>query len=72
MIISSDLMTEREAAEYLLIRRATLAVWRRRGVGLPYMRLPSVGTGERSEIRYRRSDLEGSVSSALRGVSSEG
>ena len=59
-------MTELEAAEYLLVQRSTLAAWRRRGVGPPYFRLPSVGTGERSEIRYRRPDVDAFVSAAIR------
>ncbi len=66
MNVPTQFMTELEAAEYLLVKRSTLAAWRRRSVGPPYFRLPSVGTGERSEIRYRRLDIDSFVSVAIR------
>ena len=37
-----ELLTEREAAGYLAIERETLAAWRRRGLGPPFLRLPSL------------------------------
>jgi hypothetical protein len=51
--VQTQFMTELEAAEYLLVKRSTLAALRRRGVGPPYFQLPSVGTGERSAKDFR-------------------
>jgi Helix-turn-helix domain len=58
------LLTEFQAAEALAVERATLANWRRRGLGPKYLRLPSLGHGA---VRYRRTDLENFIAVAIAG-----
>ena len=57
------LLTEFQAAEALAVERTTLASWRRRGLGPPFLRLPSLGHGA---VRYRRADLENFIAAAIR------
>lgn len=47
----NDLMSDKEAAEYLRITSRTLRLWRAVR-GLPFIKITS------KEIRYRRSDLD--------------
>ena len=63
-----ELLTEREAAGYLAIERETLAAWRRRGLGPPFLRLPSLGNGDLGAVRYRRPDLDRFVTASMQGV----
>jgi len=49
--VDSDLLTPQQAADYLQLHPVTLARWRSRGTGLPYI---FVG----DQIRYRRVDIE--------------
>jgi hypothetical protein len=60
-----ELLTEREAAGYLAIERETLAALRRRGLGPPFLRLPSLGDADLGAIRYRRPDIETFVAGAM-------
>lgn len=51
-VSTPDLLTERQAAEYLNVSAGTLSVWRcTKRYPLPYVRCGR-------SIRYRRSDLE--------------
>lgn len=45
-----DLLTEKEAAEFLTISVSTLQQWRWKGVELPYLKIGSA-------VRYRRQDI---------------
>ncbi len=51
----SPLLTSSQAAAELGLRPQTLRVWRCRGVGPRFVRL---GTGPRSPVAYRLSELE--------------
>ncbi len=49
---SRDLVSEKEAAQFIDVKEGTLAVWRSTGrYGLPFVKVGS-------KVRYRRSDLE--------------
>ena len=51
-VVSSDLLTRAQAAEYLGIAVQTLAVWACRGrYGLPFVRIGR-------SVRYRKRDLD--------------
>ncbi len=60
-----DLLTEAEAAQLLAIGKLTLAEWRRKGLAPPHLLLPSLGTGAVRAVRYRRTDVESFISTAL-------
>jgi Helix-turn-helix domain len=64
-IPARDLLTEAEAAQILAIEKLTLAAWRRRGLGPPHLRLPSLGVSVARAIRYRRTDIETFISTAV-------
>ena len=49
-----SLLTPREAAEHLRVTEATLAGWRSRGGGPPFIKMTS---GRKGPVRYDRSDL---------------
>lgn len=51
MIEKNEMLSTREAAEYLKCSMATLYYWRRKGVGPPYLRLEHL-------IRYAKKDLD--------------
>jgi hypothetical protein len=59
---ASDLLTEAEAAEYLRRPNRTLADWRMRGEGPPYLKTHA---GRSGRVLYRRADLEAWVESKM-------
>ena len=65
-VISSDLLTRQQAAEFLGVKAQTLAVWATtKRYPLPYVRVGS-------RVRYRRSDLERFIESRVVGGVSSG
>lgn len=49
------LLTEKEAAAFLGMKRGSLANQRSRGVGIPYVQL---GSGPRPRVRYSVADIQ--------------
>lgn len=50
----SDILRTEQAAEVLNVKRSTLEMWRCRGIGPAYIKMP----GSKGAVRYHRSDLE--------------
>jgi hypothetical protein len=59
-------LTEKQVADRLSVKPETVAAWRRHGVGLPHVRLPSLGTGVASAIRYREENIRAFISGAIK------
>ena len=59
------LLTQAQAARFLHIRPGSLANWRWRGEGPPFVRL------SRRAIRYRRSDLDAWIRTRVRKSTSD-
>ncbi len=57
-----DLIDPPSAAELIGVTKGTLAKWRMRGEGPPFL---SMGSGPRSRIKYRRADVHDWISSCL-------
>lgn len=64
-LIAPALLTTAQAAEYLSIKPATLAVWRSTNrVQLPFVKLGGSG----GQVRYRRADLDAFINYGLRNA----
>ena len=60
-VISSDLLTRQQAAEFLGVKAQTLAVWATtKRYPLPYVRIGR-------KVKYRRADLERFIESRVVG-----
>lgn len=51
----SELMTSKEATEYLSLKHNILTVWRHQKVGPPYLKM---GPGKKGSVRYSRAALD--------------
>ena len=56
-----EMMTDRELAEYVRLKRKTLQMWRWRGVGPPYIKVEGA-------VRYRKTDVDEWFAERKRGT----